>query len=83
MAQVIAAGDEDLTHYMIWQLVDRVKLNKAAYEGASKAAKDLCDSISGASTAHKLERTDKAYRRADDISAIVLADSFAILERRD
>ena len=46
MAQVIAASDEVLTDYMIRQLVDRVKLNKAAYTTANKAVKDLYDSIS-------------------------------------
>ena len=68
---------------MISELVDRIKRNKAAYEGAMKSAKELCDSITGASTSHKLERTDKAYRKADDLTAIILADLVAILERRD
>ena len=46
MAQIIAAGDEDFSRYMIRQLVDRVKLNKAAYEGAKKTAKEGEDSRS-------------------------------------
>ena len=42
MANLIA-GEEDLSDYMTRQLVERIKQNRTAYEGAYKSAKELCD----------------------------------------